>query len=255
MMSAAPQAAAPHAAAISSTSSTASTASAPSTTTNAGTSTNIGRGKGKAKARTSYTDGGRLSIQDVHAVVRWWQHESEQGGQPGGELRDILFNLHFDPRPNQEAFFKLHTRVRLKAVRNSKVSMYLWIPPERIRSLAFTADDDDDDDDDGDGITLTAARHRLPNTSSVGLVFKLHEPAVLIGPNISLTPSSKADGSVLDSLRVLAQGTRLAVYLPRRRAPNKDQLQSLCRAILPGSARLAVPGDTFRRLVALVSSA
>ncbi|KAI1630702.1 hypothetical protein F4809DRAFT_635654 [Biscogniauxia mediterranea] len=153
------------------------------------------------------TDSKRASIDITNApvTISWAQ---------GEQTAELDFDLHFHG-PDREAFFKLHGAIGVKAStkpsrRSYTTRIYLYIPPEEIRSLAL-------DTSWPDTISTT------PNPT-VRLSFVLARTPTLVMPVPefkSLTPKNKTFGAVLDGVASLACQQDFDILLPRTRLSNE----------------------------------
>ncbi|RYO94657.1 hypothetical protein DL762_000423 [Monosporascus cannonballus] len=154
-----------------------------------------------------------IDVAAQPAVVVW-------RGSDGGDqsLPQLNLDLHYNARSNK-AFFKLRTAVLLKAhPRPRKTNVFLFIHPERIRTLALDE-------------SPCPAEVKTLCPDAFCLRFDLKRAPALIVPKDSLAPRNQASGGMLDSLRALAQQTAFAVYsaIPCRTLPRR-RLLSLCKA-------------------------
>ncbi|KAJ4418110.1 hypothetical protein N0V82_005773 [Gnomoniopsis sp. IMI 355080] len=162
---------------------------------------------------------------------------------------DTLLEATFDARrlgQTNDAFFKLRRTVILKAAASTKTPLFIFILPERIKSLDVV---ELAAAEPGVGGSGEEARKRL-GSDIVCLRFVLTRPADLVGPKLlDLTPKNKAAGNVLDSLRSLVRQDNLTIYLPRN-VLSQARLTSLCEAankgILKSIARQADLTSLYR---------
>lgn len=129
----------------------------------------------------------------------------------------LTFDIHFDASSNT-AFFKLRVTVVLNALPHTQTSVYLFIPPERVLSLAH----------DESSSTPEEVRKKL-STDTTCLRFRLNRPAVRVVPLVRLAPKKKVYGDALDCVRGLAKETTLVIYLSHR-VLSKTRLRALCNA-------------------------
>ncbi|KAF3769891.1 hypothetical protein M406DRAFT_348937 [Cryphonectria parasitica EP155] len=153
-----------------------------------------------------------------------------------GEHTRLNLHLQYDSC-TRTAFFKFRDSLVLKSRPSSKTYLYLFLPPERIQTLAL------DESPNPDSIPPTTAQSL--GTAFSCLRFILRSPADLIGlRDVALTPKNKVEGQVLDRLRALARATALDVFIPHQLA-SKEHLLSVCNGIRdgltsrPGQADLA----------------
>lgn len=157
-------------------------------------------------------------------------------------LSDVTFDLRHVSSTN-DAFFKLRTIVLFKADAPSKTPLFLFIHPERIRSLHL-------DESETEGTASREEACKILGSDTTCLRFTLATSPDLIGPKVTnLTPKNKASGDVLDLIRSLAHQNDLAVYFPRS-VLSKVLLVSLCKAassgVLKSIARQADLASLYR---------
>ncbi|RYP89229.1 hypothetical protein DL769_000153 [Monosporascus sp. CRB-8-3] len=160
---------------------------------------------------TAHSD---IDVTAQPAVAAW--RGSDGGNQ---SLPQVNLDLHYNVRSNK-AFFKLRTAVALKAhPRPRKTNVFLFIHPERIRTIALDE-------------SPCSAEAKTLGPDAFCLRFDLKRAPALIVPRDSLAPRNQTSGSMLDSLRTLAQQTTFAVYssIPCRTLPRR-RLLSLCEAV------------------------
>ncbi|KAI3394338.1 hypothetical protein diail_2890 [Diaporthe ilicicola] len=123
---------------------------------------------------------------------------------------------------NNTAFMKLRATVALKAPATAKTSIFLFIHPERIRTLAL--------DECPESASQEIVKKKL-GQNTYCLRFTLDRPADLVGPASpeNLSPKNKNSAEILHHLRSLARETRFAVHLPAK-VMTKALLLSLCGA-------------------------
>lgn len=110
----------------------------------------------------------------------------------------FTLDLHWNPSRNK-AFLKLCTTLVLKD-NKGKTHVYLFIPPERIRSLSVGTSQIPVPDD------------FASSPDHICFRFDLHGPANFIGPKIALRPRDSASGTTLDCIRALATQTTFEVH-------------------------------------------
>lgn len=176
---------------------------------------------------TSFKD---IDITSQPAVVQW----------RGSDLQpSVLDDLHFDLHYNvasDKAFFKIWTKVALKASRNQLKRLFFLIQPERIESLALEEDPD--------------VKHGLGPTT-VCLRFVLSSAATLVGPKVDLTPRNKTSGDKMDALRLLSGQLNFCIFTnPPTRTLPRIQLSSLCNFVSQHRLRSIVDHANVGRLYA-----
>jgi hypothetical protein len=154
----------------------------------------------------------------------------------GATLTDVTFDIR-RVASNNTAFFKLRIALILKSSPSTKVAFYLFVHPERIRSLGLGGSEIETVSDAA--TALDVARNKL-GTVVAYLEFVLDRPADLIGPKgMGLTPKNKVSGDVFDSLRALSRQNRFAIYFPQN-VVSRAQLISLCHAACDGALKSVV---------------
>ncbi|GME47427.1 Centrosome-associated protein cep250 [Neofusicoccum parvum] len=164
-----------------------------------------------------------VSVADAPAAVEW--HCSEKNELKylirAGVQGPTTISLRVDAAASS-AFIKLRFPASLKAL--PKTSLYLYIYPERIRSLSC-------DGKDVPGPVRAAMPTRIKRVR-----FELSEPGVAIVPDEPLLPKNRASGNTLELLSSLSRATTLTVYLPEKALP-EDLLPSLIKAHGNGGLR------------------
>jgi len=143
------------------------------------------------------------------AVAQW---------QKLGDQISVLDNLRLGLYRNiqsEKAFFRISAQVALKASTHRHSRIYLFVPPEHIKSL--TLEDNPE------------TQHKL-GSGTVCLRFSLSTPPTLFGPKLALTPKNKAAGDRLDALRALASQLSFSVYTNPSTKLLPRQLLLLCEA-------------------------
>jgi len=155
------------------------------------------------------------------AIVAW---------DSGATLTDLTLDVR-RVASNNTAFFKLRAALVLKGLPLAPIAFFLFVHPERIRSLELDASEPQAD---------TAALELARNKFGLGVTclrFTLDRPADLVGPkDTALTPKNRIYGQVLDSMRALSRQNSFAIYFPQKVAP-KARLISLCNATRAGALR------------------
>lgn len=136
-----------------------------------------------------------------------------------GQLSELLLDIHYDPS-TKSAFFKFRTTVILK---NLKTNLYLFIAPDRIRSLTL--------DESLEPKFKPSINAQSLSSTWTGLHMALHTAADLVAPAFAgLTPKNKASGQILDQLRLVSGALELSVYVSHKLL-SKAHLQLLCGAV------------------------
>lgn len=123
---------------------------------------------------------------------------------------------------NNTAFIKLRAAVALKAPAPAKTSLFLFVHPERIRTVTL--------DESPERRSQEIVKKKL-GQNTYCLHFTLDRPVALIGPASleGIAPKNKGSAEILHHLRSLAQETSFSVYLPAK-VVSKARLLSLCEA-------------------------
>lgn len=176
------------------------------------------------------TEHDAIEVSKAPAVVSWMGED----GQPRFLSHTPLDHNHvtLDIQFNAEshtAFFKITANIAFKGKRN-KSNTFLFVYPERIRSLAVVDEDDDS----------VFAQNRL-GTSTYSLRFTLATPCALVVPQDGLIPKDNAARSTLESLQDLAGKTSFQVNIPCKILP-KDRLVALCDAASSSGRLTTMPG-------------
>lgn len=155
-----------------------------------------------------------INVSGAPAVVTWDGHSP---------LSDVTCDVRRYASTNT-AFIKLRATVMLKTPASlpSKTSMFLFIHPERIQTVAL--------DESSESTSQEAVKKKL-GQDTYCLRFTLDRPAALIGPTNpeNITPKNKSSGETLHHLRSLAREPGFSVYLPAK-VVTKARLHSLCEA-------------------------
>lgn len=174
-----------------------STASEPDTTT----------------AKQNATSSDDINVSAAPAAVTWDGH-----AQP---LTDVTCDIR-RYTSNSTAFIKLRATVALKSPAPAKTSLFLFVHPERIRTVVL--------DESPESALQETVKQKL-GQNTYCLQFTLDRPAALIGPASpeNITPKNKSSGEALHRLRSVARETKFAVYIPAK-VVTKARLLSLCEA-------------------------
>ncbi|KAK4068616.1 uncharacterized protein Triagg1_7264 [Trichoderma aggressivum f. europaeum] len=146
---------------------------------------------------------------NIRAYV-FWQREQH--------MDNILLDLHWAGQHNH-AFFNLHTRLRLEgapgASRRGLINAYIFIYPERIRRLSFTAQ----------------PQYSPFGSATIALTFQLSRRPALVLPE-AYTSLGQGAEEAMRSLRSLIQQLNFTVYasLPSRRL-SPTWLQQFCNDV------------------------
>ncbi|KAI0855351.1 hypothetical protein F4860DRAFT_507558 [Xylaria cubensis] len=161
-----------------------------------------------------------FDLNSVHAVVEWLDADGQKRYlcQPDQDpSRQITLDIHFSAGPGA-ALLKLKAPLEIKA-RKQKTPLFLYIPGDRISSLV-------QDVPDAAPEVVRAKLGAVPSR----LQLSLSRPADMVGPLVSLAPRNRSHGIMIDCLKLLAQETRLSVYLAHSSLSGAF-LRSLCNAV------------------------
>lgn len=175
------------------------------------------------------------SFKDVDLIAQpavvGWQASNAQSST----ISDLHFDLHYNVA-SDKAFFKLWTKIALKASRNQLKRVFFLIPPESVESLKLEENPD--------------VKHDLGPTTFC-LRFVLNSVATLVGPKTNLTPRNKSSGDKLDALRLLSGQLNFCIYTnPSTRDLPRIQVSSLCAAVSQRRLRSLVDHASVSRLYA-----
>lgn len=154
-----------------------------------------------------------INVSAALAAVTW-----DGCAQP---LSDVTCDIRRYASSNT-AFVKLRATITLKAPTPAKTSIFLFVHPERMRTVAL--------DEAPEPTSQDAVKKNL-GQNTYCLRFTLDRPAALVGPAVPehLAPKNKSSGETLNQLRSLARETKFTVYLPAK-VVTKARLLSLCEA-------------------------
>lgn len=154
-----------------------------------------------------------VNMTNAPAIASW---------QSKLRLEKIFLNIHWVPQgDNTGAFFKVHTRVKLdglgttSARHDGSVSVFIFIPPERVRRLSFDPNPD--------------SKSLGPDT--VNLTFHMRRPPALVLPKM-LGLGGHTAGDTLKSLQRLT--AQLSFTISARITGKKFPaawMQYLCTAV------------------------
>lgn len=163
--------------------------------------------------RQDTTSSNDINVSAAPAAVTWDGHT-----QP---LTDVTCDIR-RYAPSNTAFVKLRATVALKAPAPAKTSIFLFLHPERIRTVAL--------DESPESTPQETVKKKL-GQNTYCLRFTLERPADLVGPASpeNITPKNRASAEILLHLRSLARETNFTVHLPAKVA-SKTRLLLLCEA-------------------------
>lgn len=176
-----------------------------------------------------------IDVSKAPIVVSWTGDDDQAQSLSHSPLTHdhVTFDAHFDAE-SHTAFFKITANLAFKGKR-SRSNIFLFIHPERIRSLEFVEQDD-----------WSASASKILGTSTCSLHFVLVEPPALVVPKDDYVPKGETARTTLQTLQALSQVTRFRVDLPSN-VLAKPRLLALCEkasssgslTTLPGAANLA----------------
>lgn len=184
------------------------------------------------------------SIYATPVALSWIGDDDGQtrylGLDPASGRDSISFELHHNASLCT-AFFKLRVNMAVRS-RRDKINIFMFIPPEHIRSLALLDNDDDDDDHDHDhdgdnegGSSDKAGSGPLHVVADAlgralyQLRFQLDVCPALVMPKDDVEPKQTAMHLMMN-LQALAGQASFSVYLPATAMP-RAQLLRLCEAV------------------------
>lgn len=140
----------------------------------------------------------------------------------------VTLDVHLDAE-SHTAFFKITANLALKGKR-SRSNIFLFIHPERIRSLGFVEQDDS-----------SASASKILGTSTYSLRFDLVEPPALVVPKDDYVPKGETARTTLEALQALSRVTRFCVHLPSN-VLAKQRLLALCEKVSSTGSLKTTPG-------------
>ena len=182
-------------------------------------------GDGDARNRESSTSSA-ASRRRTHDIQPTWLQKVETQTpalalwQSTHRLDNISLHINWAPRNTSgSAFFKIQTGLQFeggpRARRDGRVSVFIFIYPERISQLAFDVQ--------------PVEKPFGPNT--VALAFQMNRAPTLVLPQAYKRVSSSAEAT-MNYLRELTTQTSFTVYTPLpRRTLSESKLRQLCTAI------------------------
>lgn len=129
----------------------------------------------------------------------------------------------------------------LKGLGRKMTPLFLFIPPERIESLAFVGL--------GDTRVSEDVQKELGASGAVSLRVRLMQPGDLVVPLLNpVIPKKKVYWNVFDSLRSLAQALDFVVYLSLDKFPSEESVSDVVHALSTGKFATSVPHADISRL-------
>lgn len=198
-----------------------------------------------ASSSTSSDSRGNVDIVGAPAVVEW----PNPTGQPcylsssdssTSEAGRVTFDLHFRPGTST-ASLRLRAPIMLKGLGRKMTPLFLFIPPERIESLAFVGQEDTRASED--------VQKELGASGAVSLRVRLMQPSDLVVPPLNpVIPKKKVYWDVFDSLRSLAQALDFVVYLSLYKSPSEESVRGVVHALSTGEFATSLPHADISRL-------
>lgn len=157
-----------------------------------------------------------IDVSRAPIVVSWTgdDHQAHSLGHSPLTHDHVTFDVHFDAE-SHTAFFKITANLAFKGKR-SRSNIFLFIHPERVRSLDLVEQDDR---------SVTASK--ILGTSTYSLHFALVEPPALVVPKDDYVPKGETARNTLEALQALSRVTRFHVDLPSK-VMAKERLLALC---------------------------
>lgn len=198
-----------------------------------------------ASSPTSSDSRGNLDIVGARAVVEWSAPAGEtrclySSDSSASEAGQITFDLHFRPATST-ASLRLRAPIMLKGLGRKTTPFFLFIPPERIESLAFVAQDETQ--------ISEYVQKELGSSGAVSLRFRLTQPGDLVAPPHSpLVPKKKVFWDILDSLKSVARELDFVVHLSRDKLPSQESVRSMSDALSGRKFATSLPHADMSRL-------
>ncbi|KAG6358712.1 hypothetical protein INS49_012231 [Diaporthe citri] len=171
-----------------------------------------------------------IDISKAPIVVSWTGGDDQAQSLSHSSLTHdhVTFDVHFDAE-SHTAFFKITANLAFKGKR-SRSNIFLFIHPERIRSLDFVEQDDE-----------SASTSKILGTSTYSLHFVLIEPPALVVPKDDYVPKGETARNTLQALQALSRVTRFRLDLPSN-VLAKQRLLALCEKASSGESLKTLPG-------------
>lgn len=197
-------------------------------------------------ALATYGSSDSLDITGARAVVEWSKHDgqachlSSPSDSESLEVGQVTFDCHFRPS-SSSASLRLRAPILLKGFGRKATPLFMFIAPERIRSIGHHAVDKAHVSDN--------VRKILGDGGITSLRFTLNQPADLVAPtHSSLVPKKKVFWTIFDSLKMLAQETNFVIYLSQKDYPSENSLVPFCDAVSAGGLTTSTPHADVSRL-------
>lgn len=198
-----------------------------------------------AASLTASASSDMLDITGARALVEWSNPDGQTHFFPASDPTSaesglVTLDCHFRPSSNT-ASFRLRAPVMLKGLGRKMIPLFIFIAPERIRSLTY----------DGTQKTQVSdvVRRLVGDGDVVTLRFRLSKAGDLIVPPLNpLVPKKKIFWDVFDSMKGLAQETDFLMYLRLDDVPSEDCMVSFCEAVSAGKLTTSAPHADVARL-------
>lgn len=171
-----------------------------------------------------------IDVSRAPIVVSWTGDDDQAHSLSHSPLTHdhVAFDIHFNSE-SHTAFFKITANLAFKGKR-SRSNIFLFIHPERVRSLDFVEQDD-----------RSVSASKILNTSTYSLHFVLAEPLALVVPKDDYVPKGETARHTLEALQALSRVTRFRVDLPSNTLA-KPRLLALCERISSDESLKTMPG-------------
>lgn len=171
-----------------------------------------------------------IDVSRAPIVVSWTGDDDQAHSLSHSPLTHdhVAFDIHFNSE-SHTAFFKITANLAFKGKR-SRSNIFLFIHPERVRSLDFVEQDD-----------RSVSASKILNTSTYSLHFVLAEPLALVVPKDDYVPKGETARHTLEALQALSRVTRFRVDLPSNTLA-KPRLLALCEKTSSDEYLRTTPG-------------
>ncbi|ROV88227.1 hypothetical protein VMCG_10650 [Cytospora schulzeri] len=176
-------------------------------------------------------DGDMTSVpatSNTPAAFKWAGADGKPSYLCDSDANPTGFLINYN-HSDKTVHFRLHFSLdllRQKGPRKARTPVYIYIQPDRIRSIVVL----DGSSKEGDEVQEKNIINRLgPNPLCFQL--DLQDAPDLIVPPFPLWPSKKSHRAVLHAVGLLAKQTALTVYVSKDCAWSSSQLASLCQAV------------------------
>lgn len=173
------------------------------------------------------------TASNTPAAIKWAGADGKLCYLCDSDTNSIGFLIKYNPS-DKTVLFRLHFFLdlpRQKGVsRKSRTPVYLYIQPDRIRSI--TVLDIRSSSKEGDD-EVQEENNIIKRLGPDPLCFQLdfQDPPDLVVPSFPLWPSKRSHRDVLHAVGLLAKQVALTVYVSKDGAWSSSQLASLCQAV------------------------